>query len=151
MVETATTDVKQFIVFKLGNEEYGIDTIKITTIDRIRTITRVPKTANYIKGVINLRGEIIPVMDLRTRFNLPEAVETDDTRIIIVKIEDIQLGVIVDAVVEVINLTDDAIENVTNFSNDLSLDYILGVGKIENRIVTLLNFEKLISIISVEM
>lgn len=150
MEVSTASDVKQFIVFRLGNEEYGIDTIKITTIDRIRAITRVPKTASYIKGVINLRGDIIPVMDLRARFNLPEIEETDDTRIIIVKIEEVQLGVIVDSVAEVINLTDESIENVTNFSNDMSLDYIFGVGKIENRIVTLLNFEKLISVILVD-
>jgi purine-binding chemotaxis protein CheW len=80
-------ETKQFIVFGLGEERFGIDSLKITTIDRMKTITRVPKTPSYIKGVINLRGDIIPVMDLRLKFNLPVAEETEDTRIIILKLE----------------------------------------------------------------
>lgn len=147
-METAlNSGTRQFIVFRLSNEEYGIDTLKITTIiDRNRTVTRVPKTPGYIKGVINLRGDIIPVMDLRARFNFVNAEETEDTRIIIVKIDEIMAGVIVDAVVEVLDLTEDAIENIASFNNNLSMDYILGVGKVNDRIVTLLNFEKLVKI-----
>ncbi|MCX7922397.1 MAG: chemotaxis protein CheW [Clostridia bacterium] len=144
MENVISSDIKQFIVFRLGNEEYGLDTLKITTIVRMMTITRVPKTPSFIKGVINLRGDIIPVMDLRKRFNLSESEETEDTRIIIIKIDEILIGVMVDAVVEVLHLTEESIENVTNFTNDLSMDYIFGVGKVDNRIVTLLNFEKLI-------
>jgi purine-binding chemotaxis protein CheW len=147
MEGAANTDSRQYIVFKLGNEEYGIDSLNITTIiDKNRTITRVPRTPAFIMGVINLRGDIIPVMDLRTRFNMPKVEGTDDTRIIIVKINEILVGVIVDAVVEVLDLTEDAIENINNLSNDLSMDYILGVGKVNSRIVTLLNFEKLVKL-----
>lgn len=147
MEGVANTESRQYIVFKLGHEEYGIDSLNITTIiDKNRTITRVPRTPAFIKGVINLRGDIIPVMDLRTRFTMPEMEDTEDTRIIIVKINDILIGVIVDAVVEVLDLTEDAIENISNLSSDLSMDYILGVGKADNRIVTLLNFEKLIKL-----
>ncbi len=146
MDNAAATGIKQFIVFKLGQEEYGIDTLKILTIDRMKTITRVPKTPSHIKGVINLRGDIIPVMDLRIRFNLPEIEATDDTRIIILKFEDALIGVIVDMVVQTLHITEDAIESISNLSNDVSLDYIYGVGKVDGRIVTLLNFEKLVKL-----
>ncbi|MCR4434476.1 MAG: chemotaxis protein CheW [Clostridiales bacterium] len=142
----ASSDAKQFVVFKLGKEEYGLDIQKVTTIEKMMTIARVPKTVNYIKGVINLRGEIIPIMDLRTRFKMAGIEETDETRIIIIKIDDIVVGMIVDAVVEVVQLQEDSIEGVNNFSSDISMDYIHGVGKADGRIITLLNLEKLIKI-----
>lgn len=146
MEEIRNSEGRQFVVFKLGKEEYGIDIQKVTTIEKIMTIARVPKTPDFVKGVINLRGEIIPIMDLRARFGLPAIEETDETRIIIIKIEEVSVGVIVDAVLEVIQLAEDSIENITNFSNDLSMDYILGVGKVDDRIVTLLNLEKLVKL-----
>jgi len=147
MEEALMSDTRQFLVFKLDKEEYGIDIRKITTIiEKDMVIARVPDTPDFIKGVINLRGEIIPIMDLREKFNLSPVEYTEDTRIIIIKIEDMIVGIIVDAVAEVIQLADDSIENVSSFSNELSMDYISGVGKIENRIVTILKLEKLISI-----
>ncbi len=85
-------------------------------------------------------------MELRTRFGFGAADETEDTRIIIIKLEEVSIGIIVDSVAEVLSLTEDNIENISNFSNDLSMDYILGVGKAEDRIVTLLNIEKLVRI-----
>lgn len=108
------------------------------------SIARVPDTPDFISGVINLRGEIVPIMDLRRKFGLPSAEDTESTRIIIVKIEEIVLGIIVDEVIEVIQLNDDSIENVTNFCSDLSMDYILGAGKINDRIVTILKLDKLL-------
>lgn len=144
MEEIVSADTKQYVAFKLGKEEYGIDIQKVITIEKVMSIARVPKTLSFIKGVINLRGEIIPIMDLRIKFNLPVSEETDDTRIIIIKVEEISLGIIVDVVAEVLELTGDSIENITNFSNGISMDYIIGVGKIDGRIVTLLNLEKLV-------
>lgn len=146
MEGTINLESKQYVVFKLGKEEYGVDIKKVTTIERMMQIARVPKTPDFIKGVINLRGEIIPIMDLRLRFNMPVSEETEDTRIIIIKIEDMSVGIIVDAVAEVLELSEDAIENITSFSSDMSVDYILGVGKVNGRIVTLLNIEKLLKI-----
>lgn len=141
---------RQYVIFKLGKEDYGLDIQKVTTIEKIMPAARVPKTPNYIKGVINLRGEIVPVMDLRTKFNLPAVEETEETRIIILKFNEISFGVIVDEVDEVLQLTEEFIENVSNFSNDVSMDYILGVGKVDDRIVTLLNLEKLSDINEIE-
>ena len=146
MEKTVGAELKQFVVFNLGKEEYGLDIQKVTTIEKLMTIARVPKTPKFIKGVINLRGEIIPTVDLRTRFNLPEIDETEDTRIIIIKIDELSVGLIVDLVLEVLQLAEDSMENITSFSSDLSMDYILGVGKIDGRIITLLNLEKLIKI-----
>lgn len=138
--------IRKFLVFKLESEEYAIDIQKITTIiEKDMSIARVPKTPDYLKGVINLRGEIIPVINLRKRFKLQEE-DTKENRIIIVKLEDIAVGIIVDSVAEVVELDDNSIENITNIGGPMSFDYIMGVGKIDGRIITLLHLEKLISL-----
>lgn len=147
MDEVKKLELRKFLVFKLKHEEYGIDIQKITTIiEKEMSIARVPKTPDFLKGVINLRGEIIPVINLRKRFNLDEGEDTEETRIIIIKLEDMLIGLIVDSVAEVVELNDDSIESITNIASDQSLDYIFGVGKVDGRIVTLLNIEKLISL-----
>jgi purine-binding chemotaxis protein CheW len=136
---------KQFVVFRLGDEEYGADIIKVTVIERMLNIARVPTTPAYIRGVINLRGDIIPVMDLRTRLGLPGKAEDDDTRIIIFDINKIVFGTIVDSVSEVLQLEESKIESAVGIINDSSLDYINGVAKAESKLVTLINLERLIS------
>lgn len=146
MGEVVNVDGKQYVVFLLGKENYGVEIHSVTTIEKMLPYARVPKTPDYIKGVINLRGEIVPIMDIRTRFGMEAHEETDETRIIIIKINDISFGIIVDEVDEVLTLNEEAIESVSNFTNDISMDYILGVGKIDGRIVTLLNIEKLADI-----
>ncbi|MGE5615193.1 MAG: chemotaxis protein CheW [Bacillota bacterium] len=138
-------DTKRFLVFKIDNEEYGIDIHSITTIiEKDMDIARVPKLPAFIKGIINLRGEIIPVISLRIRFGLSPDVFNQDTRIIIVKFNDISVGLIVDSVSEVVELGDEAIESMTNIAGGLSKDFVTGVGKANGRMVTLLNVEKLV-------
>jgi purine-binding chemotaxis protein CheW len=145
--KAVAAQLKQFLVFKIGTEEYGLDIQKVTTIiEKDMNISRVPQTPGYIKGVINLRGEIIPVMNLRIKFGMPETDDTEETRIIVIKLDDIAIGLIVDMVCEVIDLTDNQIEKVNSFSTSYITDYIMGVAKLENRIVTLLNLQKLITI-----
>jgi purine-binding chemotaxis protein CheW len=147
MADNITTEAKRYLVFKIGDEEYGIDIRKITTIiEKDMDIARVPKLPIFLKGVINLRGEIIPVMSLRLKFGLSEDTYSPDTRIIIVSLDEVSAGLIVDSVAEVIELDDDSIESITNIAGDFPLDYIAGVGKAEGKIVTLLNLEKLISL-----
>jgi purine-binding chemotaxis protein CheW len=147
MNEIISNEVRKFLVFKLCSEEYGLDIQKITTIiEKDMDIARVPKTPAFLKGVVNLRGEIIPVISLRKKFKLIDDEYTEETRIIIVKLEEITIGLIVDSVAEVVELDDDSIENITDISGELSLDYITGVGKADGRIITLLNLEKLISL-----
>lgn len=134
-------EIKQFIVIKLGQEKYGIDINYIHNIVRVQSITRVPKAPYYMKGVINLRGEIIPVMSLGLRFGLEEEEYTRATRIIIVKISGQAIGIIVDEVEEVINLTDADIEVIIKDATDEKSNHISGVGKVGENLVTLLNIE----------
>ena len=101
----------------------------MTIIERLLTITRVPKTPPYIKGVINLRGDIIPVMELRTRLDIPEIEKDDDTRIIIIDVNKISYGIIVDSVSEVIEIDEAQIESPSGIINDISMDYVNGVAK----------------------
>ncbi len=136
--------VNQFVIFNMNQEEYGIDIQKITTIEKLLNITRVPQASAAIKGVVNLRGEIISVIELSKKLKMGVTTPTDDTRIIIFKIDDVSVGFIVDEVVEVLTIPDEQIENVLQVSSDVSLDYIYGIGKVNDRIVTLLNLDKLI-------
>ena len=138
-------EIKQFVAFKVGDQEYGADIHKVSIIEKNLNTARVPTTPDYIKGVVNLRGEIVTVMSLRLKFDLPEIEEDDDTRTIIFKFNEALLGIIVDAVDEVISLKESDIESVTQITNDRSLDYILGIAKVEGRLITLLNIEKLIT------
>lgn len=143
--EGKSTDGRQFVVFRIGQEEYGVDIHKVSIIEKMMNIARVPTTPAFMLGVVNLRGEIIPVLDLRKRFDLPACEPDDDTRIIIFRVGEVALGMRVDMVSEVHHLADVDIESVTSITNDRSLDYITGVGKMEGRLVTLLNVEKLIA------
>jgi len=139
-------ETKRYLVLKIDNEEYGIDIQKISTIiEKDMDIARVPKLPGFIKGVINLRGEIIPILSLRLKFGLSPDIFDQDTRIIIIKLNDISVGLIADSVSEVIELGDEAIESITSLESGLTKDYVTGVGKVNGRIVTLLNLEKLIS------
>ncbi len=143
----SAVEPKQYLAFNLGSEEYGVDIHKITTIiEKNVNISRVPKTPSYVKGVINLRGEIIPVISLRLKFGLSDDVFGENTRIIIVKLDDVSAGLLVDSVAEVLLLDENSTENISTIAGDLSLDYISGVGKHNGRIITLLNLEKLIEI-----
>lgn len=134
----------QYVTFQLGKEVYGIDIHKVTTIERMNNVTRVPKAPDYVQGVMSLRGEVVPVIDLRKRFNLQKVAPTDDTRIIVFKVEDVVLGMIVDIVNEVVSIPVDNIENApANAANEYLSTYINGVGKLGGKIVTLLNLESM--------
>ena len=132
--------IVQFIVVKIGQEQYGINIKYIENIVRMQHITRVPQVPAYIKGVINLRGEVIPVMSLRLKMGLPEDVETKASRIIIIKMEQHgNIGLMVDEVKEVVNLEEDQIEKVSYGSSDNSESFILGIGKYEGGLISLLD------------
>lgn len=134
----------QYVVFRVGKEEYGADIHKVSIIEKLLNIARVPSTHPSIRGVVNLRGDIIPVMDMRRLFGLPDVEGDDDTRIIIFKLGEFTVGIVVDAVNEVVQLSAEDIESVTSITSDRSMDYITGVGKVEGKLVTLLNLEKLV-------
>ena len=143
--EIKGSDTRQYVIFRVGQEEYGVDIQKVSIIEKMMNIARVPTTPAFILGVINLRGEIIPVMDLRLRFDMPAREPDDDTRIIIFRMGEVALGMLVDMVSEVHQLREADIESVTSITNDRTLDYITGVGKMDGRLVTLLHVEKLIT------
>ena len=135
----------QYIVVRIGNEQYGINIKYIDNIVRNQKITRVPKTQTYYKGVINLRGEIIPVMSIRLKLGLEDDEFTDKTRIIIVKIEGDTIGVIVDQVREVVTLDDDNTEKITRTSrDDAASGYISSIGKSKGELISLLDIVGLI-------
>lgn len=139
-------DLKQFIVVKLGVEQYGINIQYVQNIVRMINITRVPKAPYYIKGVVNLRGEIIPVMSVRLKFDLEEDEFSNDTRIIFVKLDGNEIGLIVDEVKEVITLSDEDIDSISRETNEDKGSYVFGVGKVGESLVTLLNIEELIKV-----
>ena len=138
VLKTSISDTTQYIVISLGVEHYGIDIKYVDNIVRMQKITRVPKVANYIKGVINLRGEVIPVMSLRLKMDLPEDELTKATRIIILKLEQYgTIGIIVDEVKEVVTLVNDEVEKVAYDSKEPN--YIFGIGKQDGNLISLLD------------
>ena len=140
-----SSEAVQYIVVKIGNEQYGIDIQYIDNIVRNQKITRVPKAQPYFKGVINLRGEIIPVMSIRLRLGLEDDEFTDKTRIIIIKIDSSTIGVVVDQVKEVVTLVQDNIEKVTRTaSDDAFSNYISGIGKSNDELISLLDIVSLV-------
>ncbi len=138
--------ITQYIVIKIDNEQFGIDIKYIDNIVRMEKITRVPKAQRYFKGVINLRGEVIPVMDLRVKFDMEEMKETKDTRIIILKLDkQSTVGIIVDAVREVVSLKETDMEKVTANAADSRTQYISVIGKHENELISIINIISLVS------
>ena len=134
--------LKQFIVVKIENEQYGININYVDNIVRMQKITRVPKSQPYFLGVLNLRGEVVPVMSMRLKFNLPPDTITDKTRIIIVKLEgNSTVGILVDQVNEVITLDDESIEKLNVDTNDELSGYISAIGKSKGELVSLLNIQ----------
>ncbi|AJQ27340.1 MULTISPECIES: chemotaxis protein CheW [Pelosinus] len=136
----------QLVVFKLGKEEYSVSILQVQEIKRITDITRVPHTPDYIKGVINLRGSVLPVIDLKKRLNLPQQVLTEDTRIIIVKVDELSVGMIVDAVSEVMTIDQENIDSPDVVAGSVAASYLSGVGKLDNRLLILLNLEEIIGV-----
>ena len=141
----ATAYKKQFVIFELENEEYGIDILRVKEIKEMMNITRVPKAASYVCGVINLRGEVIPVVDLRRKFNLTEGERNSNTRIIIVSIDDITVGMIVDTSSEVIEIGSQDIEDAPDGVGNVDQGYIYGIGKINKRLIILLDIVKIVT------
>ena len=139
----------KYLTFRLKNESYGIEVLKIREIIRLQPITPVPQMPPFIKGVLNLRGKIIPVIDLRLKFNLPDITNADHNCIIVVKIESsrvsTQIGLIVDAVEEVINIGLNEIEPAPDFGTALDTAFILGLAKIKGSVKTILDIDRVLT------
>lgn len=137
-------EFQQSIIVKLDKEEYAIPVEFIGGIERIQQITRVPKTADFIKGVINLRGVITPIVDLRERFGIEPKQHDESTRIIITEMDDYNVGLIVDAAYDVVNIPNESIEPNPKVIGAADIDYIDGVAKVGNRLFMLLNLDKVL-------
>lgn len=144
-LDTVEDEKKQYIVITFGNEQYGIDIRYVDNIVRMQKITRVPKAQDFFKGVINLRGEVIPVMSLRVKMGLEEDVFTNSSRIIILKIEQQGvLGIIVDEVKEVVTLGINEIDRVSHPPKDIKSTFINGIGKNGDDLISLFDINSLI-------
>lgn len=138
----------KYLTFTLAGEEYAIGILKIKEIIGMMPITSVPRTPDFVKGVINLRGKVIPVMDLRLRFGMEAMEYTDRTCIIVVEIAGkagmVQIGIVVDSVSEVINVKNEDIEETPTFGTKLDTDYILGMAKMESSVKILLDIDRVL-------
>ncbi len=148
--ELDSKEVLQLVTFRLGKEEYSVDILSVQEIIRHMDLTAVPKAPEFVDGVINLRGKVIPVLDLRKRFGLEVTEKTNETRIIVVDINDKTVGFKVDAVSEVLRLSADTVEPPPSIVTDPDSDYIKGVGKMEGRLIILLEVSKILSLSETE-
>ena len=135
----------QVVSFHLGNEEYGVDISQVQEIIRMVGITHVPRAPHFMEGVINLRGQLIPIIDLRTRFSMPRQDSTKNTRIVVTEIAGKRVGIIVDGVSEVLNLPIENVEEAPEMIAGVGTEYISGVGKVADRLIILLDLQKVIS------
>ena len=139
-------EILQLVSFVLENEEFGIDILKVEEIIRIISITKIPNTPDFVEGVINLRGRVIPVIDLRTRLGHPRREHNNNTRVIVVNVNGMTLGFIVDSVREVLRIPKSITEPPPSITAGVNSEYITAVGKLENRLLILLDLEKVLDL-----
>ena len=148
-IRSMTVKTGKYLTFFLEEEEYGIGILKVKEIIGMMAITSVPRTPEYVKGVINLRGKVIPVIDLRSKFDMETIEYTERTCIIVVEIDSeastVLIGIVVDAVSEVLNIKEEDIEETPTFGTKLNTEYILGMAKMEGGVKILLNIDKVLS------
>ncbi len=136
----------QYVIFKLGGEHYGVNIVAVESIIKVQEITKMPHVPNFIEGITNLRGAVIPVIDLRKRFDLPQGEETKDTRIVVVEMGNITAGMVVDAVTEVVHVATDDIEPPSPMVNTVDTAFITGIAKVDRRLIILLDLRKVLTV-----
>lgn len=134
----------KYLTFFLAGEEYALEILAVNEIIGVQPITRVPRTPPYIRGVINLRGKVISIVDLRAKFGL-EAAAAPETVIIVVQVRGVPMGILVDRVSEVVSVADGDVEDTPSFGADVETDYLLGIGKVNGRVRLLLDIERVLS------
>lgn len=146
MAEVQVLDAEeQLVVFELANEVYGVDISRVQEIIRMTTITRLPRAPEFVEGVINLRGKVIPVVDLKKRFGLEQGERTKSSRIVVVDVGDHVIGMVVDAVSEVLRVPTEAVEPPSPVVTTIESDYIRGIAKVEGRLIILLDLDRVLS------
>lgn len=143
--QTGTTSARggKFLTFFLDQEEYGIEILSVREIIGLLPVTPVPQTPYYVQGVVNLRGQVIPVVDLRLKFDMAAIDATEETCIIVVQTGGAQLGIIVDKVSEVLDIPGDEIVDAPTLGTEINTEYILGIGKSEGRVTLLLDISRI--------
>jgi len=149
MKRVKTLEGKKFLTFLMAHEKYGLEILKVREIIGIMDVTPVPTTPAFVRGVINLRGKVIPVVDLRLKFGMEPKEDTQRTCIIVVHLaregQEMIMGIIVDEVSEVLDIDQDQIEPPPSFGADIRTDFILGMGKVNQRVVTMLDIDRVLS------
>jgi purine-binding chemotaxis protein CheW len=135
--------VVQIVTFRLGNAEYGIDIMQAKEIIKMEKITLIPNAPEYVEGVINLRGNVIPIIDLKKRFHLEEGEGEQDTGIIIVRVENVEMGIIIDSISKVISIPEDDVQPPPPVFAGIGQKYIQGVARLEDRLLIILDLQKL--------
>lgn len=140
------SDFREFVTFRLNQEYYGINIQNVENIEKVLPITRIPYTMNYIKGVVNLRGIIVPVVDLRARFGLDKKATNDESRIIIVNLDDYKIGMLVDSSSEVLQIPEEDIDAAPNVKKEVNNEFVKNIGKKNGRIIMLIDLYKVLNI-----
>jgi len=144
MSETATERAGKYLTFVLAGEDYGLEILKVREIMGVLDITTVPHTPYYVKGVVNIRGKVIPIVDLRLKFDMPEAEYTDETCIIVVYVGNVEVGIIVDCVSEVMDISEENIEDPPEFGAEVDTHAILSMSKAGGKVTILLDINKVL-------
>ena len=139
-------DMKQFISFSVGDEEYGLELLRVKEVIRVKEITWLPKAPSFVKGIINLRGDVIPIIDLRDRFGLEAREETDATRVIVAEVEERLVGMVVDSASQVVRISIAQIDSPPPVLDKFSHELIAGVGKVGDRLIILLQAEAILTV-----
>ena len=139
------TTADQYLTFQLGAEEYGLEILKVREIIGMMKITAVPRTPEFVLGVINLRGNVIPVIDLRKKFGMEAVEQTEETCVIVVDVEGLETGIVVDRVSDVLDIGGDSIQDAPSFGASVDTDFILGIGKAEGRVTILLDISEVLT------
>lgn len=149
MAVAAITETRQYLTFKLVEEVFAVEVAKVREILELTTITKIPQTPDYMRGMINLRGRVVPVMDMRLKFDMPETEQTVNTCIIVVEVlygeETVVIGALADSVQEVFELEPDQIEPPPHIGTRLNTDFILGIGKNDSQFIMILNIDRTFS------
>jgi len=140
-----TTDGSQFLTFQLGDELYGVDILRVQEIKGYTTVTKIPNTPPHIKGVLNLRGTIVPIVELRTKFGMPTIDYTLFTVIVVVVVRDRIMGLVVDSVSDVLNISKKDIQSPPEFGAKVDVSVLTGIGKSGDKLVALLNIDRLLT------
>jgi purine-binding chemotaxis protein CheW len=140
----------KYLTFELGGEVYALEILKVQEIIGMMTVTHIPRMPAFIRGVINLRGKVIPVIDLRLKFEMQSAADTDRTCIIVVQVAraagmEVTMGILVDEVSKVLNVKEDQIEPPPSFGTDVDTDFIMGMGKVGQKVLTMLDIDKVLA------